>query len=281
VRTVVPLPTVRHGHRIEVIAGGLVCCGGYAPGADDHRTKETWWLGPGESVWRRRADMACGRAFHASTTFGGRVWAIGDGLASYDPAADRWQEWLPKGALPSSHFGAARVGNIVYVLGGEAQTRGRMYCVDLRAPSVAEVDAPPGSQPGDHFPFLVELQGKLHVIGGVDGQVTPLRRHFVRDNETWRALPQPPDWLWAKFACTLVTGDSFYVFSYGKSHRFDVAAGAWHELPALRQAIVLPQAVQQGDLVHILGGFASDGESCRVHHTFDLRRSVWTDLSPR
>lgn len=256
-----------------------MCCGGYTPRAAPEDGHATLWLGPGEAAWSRRADMPSARAFHSSTAYAGRLWAIGDGLASYDPLADVWQEWLPAGTLPRSHFGAARVGHEVFVLGGEAQRRGKLSRIDLREPRLDEVDAPPGCAPGDHFPILVSLADRLHVLGGVDADVNPIRRHFVRDDAGWRALAEPPPGLWGKFSCHAVRGQTLWLFGDFGAFRYDTPSEQWTPLEPMPRTLVLPQAVFVGDRIHVLGGLQPGATRAAVHLVFDVTTTTWSDLT--
>src|SRR5262245_12866179 len=61
----VPLPAGRHGHRVERVSSGLLCCGGFGPG-EERGMRDTLWLAPGATQWQPRARMSVGRAFFAT-----------------------------------------------------------------------------------------------------------------------------------------------------------------------------------------------------------------------
>lgn len=92
--------------------------------------------------------MAVERAFFCSFSHRGAAYAVGPGLARYDAQHDCWEELLPAASLPRSHFGAARVGSRLYVLGGFSPVRGE----------------PPGLLA---LPQALVSDGSLWIVGGL------------------------------------------------------------------------------------------------------------------
>jgi hypothetical protein len=278
-----PLPHPRHGHRVEPLAGGLLVFGGFADrqGAGDRGTRETWYLPPGAARWQRRANLRTSRAFFGSAIVDGAVHAIGDGVERYDPDADRWVEVVPPGALPVSHFGAAAVGKVLWVLGGYPAERSGCHAVDLGTGAVQSIEPPPGFAPGDHFHLLHGLGGRLHVIGGLDGQeFRPRTEHWVRTATGWEQAPSPPQGLWAKFAVHGVVDGRLYVFSDAGAFCFDPREGTWSARKGPERVLVMPAVVAREGRLLVVGGVGVDGRGVALLE-YDPARDRWRDLAGR
>lgn len=308
--TPVPLPAPRHGHRLEVVDGGLVSFGGFGdPWAEDRETRQTWRLAPGAAAWTRAADMAVGRAFFGSAVVAESVFAIGEGLERYDARADRWTSvgtaGLPATRLPKSHFAAAALGSTIYVLGGYGGAADALFAIDVPTPgsesgsgsgsgdpTLRELPPPPGFGHGDHFHVLQVLPGEphgpelrvpeLHVIGGLDGEsFEPKAEHWVLAADGWRAAPPPPVGVWAKFTVQAVHAGRLYLFGDFGSFCFDPASGAWSERAKPPFLVVMPQAVARGGSIHVIGGTAVGEEDDRrpLLLRYDVGADRWTDES--
>jgi hypothetical protein len=279
----VALPRERHGHRMEPLDGGLLCFGGFGDArAEDRESRQTWWLAPGASEWKRRADLRREHAFFGSAVIAGVVYAIGAGLERYDAKADAWIEVTPAGKLPRSHFGAAALEGKLFVLGGFGAAESALWVVDVKDGAVRAEPAPPGFATGDHFHLVHALRGELHVIGGLDGETFEAQReHWVRSAGGWRALPAPPEGLWAKFSAHAVAGDALYVFGEKGGWRFDAAEGAWRELAQSGSMLAMPATAVLDDKLWILGGMEVGRDDARVLRAFDLRGQRWLELAPR
>jgi len=273
----------RHGHRIEPLDGGLLCFGGFGdPHAEDRESRQTWWLAPGATEWKRRADLRRQRAFFGSAVIAGVVYAIGADIERYDAKADAWVEVTPPGKLPRSHFGAAALEGKLFVLGGYGAAEAALWVVDVKDGAVRAEPPPPGFAKGDHFHLVHALRGELHVIGGLDGETFRVQReHWVRGAEGWRALPAPPEGLWAKFSAHTVVGESLYVFGENGGWRFDAAEGAWRELAQSGSMLAMPATAVHDDKLWILGGMEVGRNDARVLRAFDLRGQRWLELAPR
>jgi hypothetical protein len=247
---------------------------------DDARgTRECFFLPRGGASWQRRAGMQHGRAFFGSAVIDGSVYAVGDGVERYDASADRWVEVAPPGALPESHFAAAAVGRELFVLGGYPLERSAFFAVDAATGAVQRQAPPPSFAPGDHFHFAAELAGELHVVGGLDAATfVPRREHWVRRGGEWRALPQPPAGLWAKFGGQAVVGGRWYLFGDFGAWCFDPAAGTWSpRAPWPRSLTLTGVAVADGAIV-VLGGFPGEEGGAPVRFVYDVGADAWRDL---
>jgi hypothetical protein len=219
----VPLPAERHGHRVERVSEGLLCCGGFGAG-EDRGMHETLWLAPGTTRWQPRAPMIVGRAFFATVVIDDTLYAIGEGVERYDFAADRWTAIVPQDTLPRSHFAAAAVGRTVYVLGGYPVEQSGFLAVDVDRGTVRRLEPPPGFAPGDHFHLMVAIDGVLHVIGGIAGETFTLKtEHWTLSADGWRPDAAAPVGMWAKFAAQAVIGDRLYAFGDFGGYCFDDA----------------------------------------------------------
>lgn len=276
----VPLPRDRHGHRLEALDGGWLCFGGFGdPSAPDRETKQAWWLARGATEWTRRADMATGRAFFASCAHDGKAFAIGEGIERFDAGANRWDPLVPAGKLPRSHFAAAAVGGTLYVHGGYGPSPTAMWAVDLTSGALRETPPPPGFAPGDHFHLVHAIQGKLHVLGGFDGESFEAKReHWRLDGDAWHAMPQPPAGMWSKFAAQAVVGPRLYAFGDFGSFVFDASAGpdgAWTTRDALPGMVVMPQWIADGDRMWLLGGMAVDAPERSILWRYEPKADRW------
>ncbi|MBK8177571.1 MAG: hypothetical protein IPK67_01410 [Planctomycetes bacterium] len=299
----VALPAPRHGHRIELVDGGLLCFGGFGDASvPDRETRQTWWLAPGSKKWERRADMGTGRAFFASAVVHGAAFALGEGLERYDSKHDRWEPVPITGAAPGdwprSHFAAAAVGSTIYALGGYGGRRTGLLAIDLGpgspegGPTAAlrELPAPPGFDVGDHFHCLQTLQQKLHVLGGLDGvKFEPQVEHWVLPDDRpgqsvaaspWKPGAAPPVGLWAKFTVQARSGESLYLFGDFGAWRFESSAGTWTERARPPFLMAMPQAVSLDGSIWVIGGMRVGAEEDRVPILlrYDQADDRWTVL---
>jgi hypothetical protein len=279
----VALPAPRHGHRLERVGGGLLSFGGFGDAsAPDREMKQTWWLAPGAKEWVRRADMGAERAFFSSTVVDGSVYAIGDGLERYDAEHDRWTSILPAGSLPKSHFASATIGSTLYVLGGYYGAKADLLAVDLPAGKLRELPPPPGFAPPDHFHCLHVLGGRLHVVGGLDGETfEPKAEHWVLGPDGWKADVAPPVAVWAKFAVQAVCDGKLYLFGEFGAYCFDPAAGTWRERAKLPLQVAMPQTVVIDGALWVVGGMRVGPEPDRVPILlrYEPARDAWSVLS--
>lgn len=279
----VALPRERHGHRVEPLDGGLLSFGGFGDArAADRESRQTWWLAPGATQWTRRADLRREMAFSGSAVIAGVVYAIGADVERYDAKADVWVEVTPPGKLPRSHFGAAALEGKLFVLGGYGAAESGLWVVDVKDGAVHAEPPPPSFTKDDHFHLVHALRGELHVIGGLDGEKFEVQReHWVRSASGWRALPAPPDGLWAKFSAHTVVGETLYVFGENGGWRFDAAEGAWRELAKSGSTLAMPATAVWDGKLWILGGMDIARDDARILEAFDLRAQRWLELAPR
>ncbi len=285
----VALPAERHGHRIEVLNGGLLSFGGFGdPGAEDREQRQTWWLAPGADQWVRRADMGRTRAFFGSARIGDAVFAIGESVEQYDFARDAWSEIVPAGRLPRSHFDVATVGHEVFAIGGYGGSEAALFIVDTKQRAVRTEPPPPDFGAGDHFHLVVALRGELHVVGGLDGETfEPKREHWVRGKDGWRALPPPPAPLWAKFGAHGVIGEvgplgeSLYVFEEQSAWRYDSKTEKWTRTTPLGVQLVMPGVAADGRSLTLVGGMQVDEPDARVLLRFTPMGETWQSLTPK
>jgi len=272
-----PLPSPRHGHRVERVGDELYGFGGFddASSADDRGSRDTLRLKLGDSAWTRAASMQAEHAFFGSGVIDGQVYAVGESIERYDRAADRWETVAPAGSMPRSHFGCAVLGRRIVVLGGFPAQLGGALAFDVDTRALIDLPQPPGFEIGDHFHMLVELGGALHAIGGIDSEPSfeITAQHWVLEGEHWVAAPPPPRPTWAKFTVQQRVGARFYVFDEEGGLCYDAASASWSEPAAPGVMLVMPASVELDGRIHVLGGeFPARERALRV---YDPARDAW------
>lgn len=281
-RVVAPLPDARHGHRAEDLGDGRVLVfGGFESGnTSTSRGAEVSWLfkavhepehGHGRGAWRRTGDLAVPLAFHASAVHDGVVYAVGeDRLQRFDAATETWNVVLFDERLPSTHAGAAVVDGALYAVGFES------VAVDLATLAVSALPNPPDHHDQDHFSYVVELGGRLHLFGGFAGaDFQPRTRHVVFDGTSWsHAAPLPFDDA-AKFGVGVVHDEHFVLIGMNGNAVYDVATDTWEPLPPPPWAgfRCMAAAFVHGSHLHVLGGLGDD--RMHGHDVFDLAERAW------
>lgn len=248
------LPEMRHGHRIERLEHGYLCFGGFGRSTDgDRGTRACSMLRDGSREWQPRQPLNHGHAFFASATIDGVVYAIGEAVERYDAQRDTWRVLVEPGHLPRSHFGAAAVGDKIYVLGGFPKIGTGFHVVDTGNGTVSEAAAPPSFTHGDHFHFVCSLAGELHVLGGI-GNNGMHTAHWVRRDEAWQRLADCPEGLWTKFAAHAVHDDKLYLFSEAGGFCYDPADATWRPRARPPHMVAMPAAVATGNSIWVVGG---------------------------
>jgi N-acetylneuraminic acid mutarotase len=150
-----------------------------------------------------------------------------------------WQRLpnLPQGRY---EFGAATIGETIYIVGGMILPTVHTISRDLSSYDVENgtwKTLAPLPQPV-HHPGVVTHEGKLYVIGGYNFYTNATNAVFVYDPQTnaWQRKADLP-----KFRAALgvgVIGDNIYAFggtdhgtAYGDAFVYDIAADSWSILP--------------------------------------------------
>jgi len=280
-RSLVALPKSRHGHRIERVDGGYLCIGGYERGAGaDRGENRTLWLGDDADTWQRRADCKQAHSFFGSGVHAGDAIAIGPSVERYDAATDRWHELTAaNGKLPRSHFGACVHDGRAWLLGGFPEVGTGCHSVDLETGEVSAHEPPPSFAHGDHFHFVCVLEGELHVLGGIDGDVHDmLREHWVRRDGGWVRIADCPPGLWSKFTAHVVhRGDLWLLGGLPGtgSYQYDPRTATWTERSGPPALAALPVAVASGDAIWIVGGMPVEGRA-NILWRYDLSSDTWS-----
>lgn len=277
-----PLPGPRHGHQIVRGIDGYMCLGGYGDASDATRgMHDVFWLADGDDAWRPLHPMPQGRAFFGAVRHGDAIFAFGTGVDRYDCRSREWTAWLPDAGLPKSHFACALHDGKAWILGGYPAERSAFWRVDLETGVVEARRAPPGFAPGDHFHLMHEIDGQLHVVGGLDGdEFEPKREHWVLEKDgAWRALAPPPAPMWAKFAMHGVAGDSLIVRDLGGAFRFRTGPG-WTRLGGenLRSRFAMPASVSTPRGLWTVGGQGLESAEAAANHLFDTETRAWIEL---
>lgn len=276
------LPAARHGHRIERVAGGYLCFGGFDGSAQgDRGTKACSVLKNGSGQWQSCQPLNHGHSFFASATIKGCAYAIGEAVERYDAEHDRWHVVVEPGHLPRSHFGATAIGDHIYVLGGFPKIGTGFHIVDTLSGTVTGAPAPPSFGHGDHFHFVCALAGELHVLGGIGGDAGAMHTaHWVRRNEEWQRLLDCPEGLWTKFAAHVVHDGKLYLFSEVGGYCYDPGEATWQPRAKPPRLVAMPVAVANGTDIWIIGGMQVE-QRANVFWRYDIREDRFDpQLSP-
>jgi hypothetical protein len=201
--------------------------------------------------WRTQATLDTPRDDFGTVVVAGRIWVVGGmtgeranelgSVEVYDPHADSWSAGpaMPAGR---SSVGAARVGDVVYVIGGSARSGGRVGVSDATAALDTATRRwtrlPPVPTPRYEL-AAVAVGGRVYAIGGDTG-AGPVRTVEVYDTRTrlWSAgppLPKPRASLRAAYldgriyAVGGLRGDA----DSADVQVLDVATGKWSAGPPL------------------------------------------------
>ncbi|MDA1260937.1 MAG: hypothetical protein O3A20_09990, partial [Planctomycetota bacterium] len=273
-----PLPERRHGHRAEYLPDGrLLVFGGFSrESSDDTRgTAATWLWDPRVATWERKADLLLPKTFHSSAAVDGEIYALGDDVERWDDAAGRWVEVFPAGSVPKTHFAAAAVGRKIYAFGGFPKDLAPVV-LDLDAGTRERMPSPPSFTQGDHFAFVWERKGRLHVAGGmIENGVGDL--HWAWDGRAWTARAPLPGPAATKFAVWGVAAGDLHLFAYEGCWRYDGDADAWRHLdppPWPRDRAMAASVARKGRL-QAIGGF-SHGGVFRGVDEYDPASGLWS-----
>lgn len=215
---------------------------------------------------------------------------------------------LPDLPVPLSSFGAAVVGDHVYVYGGHSgrahsysteTTQGTFRRLDLKDPAGWE-DLPGG--PRLQGLALVAHQGKLYRVGGMQPQNSKAEKTDTRSQAT-SAVYDPSAGKWADLGPlpeprsshdAVVVGGTLYVFGGwrlngpdGKSEWHDhgwalslAKPGAgWEKIdqPFQRRALT---AAAHNSKVYVIGGLNSKGETELTVNVYDPKAGTWAEGPP-
>ena len=246
----------RHGHRIERVGDRLIAFGGFAHGrATDRGMRQCFSFDLPNGPWVERAPMVRGRAFFGSGASEGAVHALAEQVERYDVGRDRWEVVREPPLLVRSHMGSALVGGRVHVLGGYPVEAAGHWVFDIATGALDPAPSPPGFTPGDHFPILASLRGRLHVVGGISGETSEISdAHASFDGARWLPRASPPTQLWAKFAAHAVVGDTLYVFAEEGNLAYDASADHWRAVAAMPEIRAMPASVVLDGRIVVIGG---------------------------
>jgi len=157
-----------------------------------------------EAHWAPTANMATPRADFAAAAVDGRLWVLG-GITSvdgtrlnttevYDPASDSWRAG-PALPVARSAFGAATVGQTIYLFGGATPEQANTTTVQaLDTTTGLWRDLAPLAAPLAN-PALAQLDGTIYLVGGdTSGVAVASVYAYTPAANSWRtlaALPAP------------------------------------------------------------------------------------------
>ena len=190
-------------------------------------------------------------------------YAFFDAIFRYAAREDIW-EVAGRLERPRCYAGTARLGDLIWVIGGFYSVEGKRVATDrveILDPETGEVvDGPRLKRPRAE-PVVVTLGGRIYVVGGAAEKTE--HRSMVSigpGEEEWRSEPAAPGPARQATGCTL--GGYFYVFTgKHKAFRYDPRGREWTALPAPEQLGRIPRAAlcaaHDGE-VWLMGGWDTD-----------------------
>jgi N-acetylneuraminic acid mutarotase len=132
--TLPDMPAPREHCTAGAIAGTLYVVGGRVDEIVNIEA-DTWAFDPTAKTWTPKASMLRPRAGLAGAVLGGRLFTFGgegnpegmngifDDIDVYDPVSDSWESFAPM-LIPRHGFGAATLGDRIYLAGGAIRQGG-------------------------------------------------------------------------------------------------------------------------------------------------------------
>lgn len=278
----IPLPTGLHGHRTHLIDKRLYVFGGYG--------RNSIRLDPQAREWVDVAPMHVRKVFFSSAVVDKKIYAIGgseDGqdavIERYDPKKDRWKVLLRSDKLPKTHFASAAIGHQIYIVGGFPDSHVHMHVFDTRTGKLADAPPLPNFARGDHFHFMANLNGKLHVLGGIrfKGDRGMLDQHWALHGQKWlkrAAMPHPS---FTKAGAYGVVQGKLYLFEQSGQlhHVYDPKTDRWSgKLAPIPAWLAMTTVVTEGDRLYVLGGIPGRNRPSRPLHIFDVTSNRWNGV---
>lgn len=199
--------------------------------------------------------------------------------------------WESASPMPDARteFGAAAVGDVIYVVGGidgYARTLSSALAYDIAADAWREIPRLPQAV---HHPAVVSDGTKLYAIGGLTGLASrPIDDVYAFDpaKNAWEALGRLNDFRGAAGAAVLdgtpyVMGGVTPAGTDGSLERYDAARGTWTGLAALPTPRTHLSSVAADRRLYALGGRAgSASKSLDAAEAYDPAKETWTALAP-
>ena len=263
-------------------------------------------------VWLEKAPMPTNRHDLQAIAVAGEIYAIsgaGDytvhAVEIYDVESDTWRPGPP---IPTQRgwFGAARIGDEVYVCGGkrvrsdeEKQQTGDPYHFEIRD-SVEVLDlktqtwsaTTPLSKPRAGL-VAVACKGQIYAVGGNSMNAEPEigQRHLDRvevfDPATARwtlGVPLPKA---VQGPGVAVVQDKIYVATgIGEDgprpdfHVFDPETNHWSPLPPIPTPRCDPGCVAVGRAIYVFGGWGGSAPYHTAVEVYDIDAGTWSSETP-
>ncbi|HET6261852.1 MAG TPA: kelch repeat-containing protein [Chloroflexia bacterium] len=256
---------------------------------------------PANGTWTQAKPMPTFRLEHGTAVLGGKIYTVG-GFAGrgrnmteisrevevYDPATDSWSSVAP---IPEAlhHAGVAASGTHLYVTGGyltpgdpadfvrwvETNTT---FAYDPAADRWTRMADMPKPRAAHTSAFI---NGKLYVIGGLEGDVSTELYAYDPATNTWNTSLPAMSLVREHLASTAIGGKLYVIggrFSgnFTLLEAFDTATNTWERLASLPSGRSGFTAAALDGRIHIIGGETLAPASVLPgHDVYDPATNSW------
>jgi DNA-binding CsgD family transcriptional regulator len=227
--------------------------------------------------WSERAGLPTARSGLSVAAFENRVYAIGGESAQgvtgklerYDPETDRWEELASK-TTPVTEAGAAVIGGLIYVPGGQLASGEPTDLLEVYDPFRNRWERRASLPVAVSAYALTAFEGRLYLFGGWDG-TRPRNEVYEYDPalDAWRERTSMPT-ARAYAAATEAGGRIYVIGGFDGERALEVneayqpardheGGGPWFHMKSMPVARYAMGVASLADVIHIVGGAGDEG----------------------
>ncbi|GIV79988.1 MAG: hypothetical protein KatS3mg050_4382 [Litorilinea sp.] len=196
-----PMPEPLHGAGVATLDNAIYVIGGYRSEVSEAEpwgetfSRHVYRYDPTSDSWSQENDLPMPLAYPAVATAQGKIYVFGgltpDGATNhtleYDPQTRSWTVKAPIPGGSRSEAGAARLGNLIYLIGNSTDSSR----VDVYNPVADAWSSAPALRRGRQHPVVAAAaDGFLYVAGGTDalGNPVPGVERFQPGMDSWQSI---------------------------------------------------------------------------------------------